>query len=73
MPSVPRYTGRAGDSRINLGDARSVAESVFLHAEGPRDVIPDREFSFFDAITRPAAPARITSPISTGGMYDLPR
>ena len=39
-----------------------------LHPERAVDVLADLESGVCEAVIRPTAPARITAPISTGGM-----
>ena len=56
-------------SRVDLGQALAVGQRIFLHAQAcrTRDRRP-RSRDACDAITRPTAPARITSPMPTGGI-----
>ena len=58
---------------IDLGELRAVEGGVFLNTEARRrHGRRRRNLGCLDAMTLPTAPARMTSPIPTGAMYDLP-
>src|SRR3954470_8330521 len=76
MPSVLSITGSGpspGDSRASIGMSPSPLVIAYsCRPNVPSTFTPGENPGCFDSITRPIAPARITSPIATGRMYDLP-
>ena len=76
MPSVLSITGSGtspGDSRGSIGVTPSPLEIAYsCRPNVPRTCVPTASCGCFDSTTLPIAPARITSPIATGRMYDLP-
>ena len=72
MPRTPRYTG-SGAKRVSTFCTPLPSEIAYsCTPKAPATKSPALNPGCFDALTTPAPPARITSPISTGRMYDLP-
>src|SRR5215510_11475188 len=72
IPSAPRYTGNGAMLGSIFVSPRPSEMAYSCTPSTPKTYSPVVNDGFCDATTQPTAPARITSPIFTGSMYDRP-
>ncbi len=68
MPSVPRYVGKGAAAGSTLVTSRPSDTQYSCTPNEPDTWSPTENPECREAITLPTAPARITSPSSTGRM-----
>ncbi|MFY0526146.1 hypothetical protein ACN28I_24365 [Archangium gephyra] len=68
MPSVPRYTGSAAKLVSTLVTPLPLESAYSCTPKVPETWSPTAKPGCLLAMTRPTAPARMTSPMPTGGI-----